>query len=67
LSDTPLTIRSSKTVIAASGFTYCNKEILLTLYNVILKYISILQYVKAEAAITVFELLMMSGVSLETC
>jgi len=62
-SDTALIIRSSKTVIAASGFTYCNEEILLTLYNVILKYISLLKYVKPEATITVFELLMMSGVS----
>jgi len=51
-SDTPFIIRSSKTVIAAYGFTYvcgCPQ-----------------MYVKPEAAITVFELLMMSGVSLET-
>jgi len=46
-SDAPLISKSSKTVIAASGFTY--------------------GYVKPEAAITVFELLIMSGVSLETC
>jgi len=39
----------------------------LILYNIILKYISLLQYAKPEDAITVFELLMMSGVSLETC
>ena len=46
-SDTPLIIRRSKTVIAASGFTYvCGCRQL---------------YVKPEAAITVFELLMMSG------
>jgi hypothetical protein len=54
-SDTPLIIRSSKTVIAAPGFTYvasCRQQ---------------QTYVKPEAAITVFELLMMSGVSLETC
>jgi hypothetical protein len=53
--DTPLIIRSSKIAIAASGFTYvrcCRQP---------------QTYVKPEAAITVFELLMMSGVSLETC
>jgi len=53
-SDTLLIIRSSKTVIAASGFTYvcgCRAHM----------------YVKPEAANTVFELLTMSGVSLETC
>jgi hypothetical protein len=55
-SDTPLIIRSSKTVIAASGFTYvCGS------------YRQPQTYVKPEAVITVFELLMMSGVSLETC
>ena len=65
-SDTPLIIRSSKTVIAASGFTYvcgCRQLSLLS-------HDSGRQpqtYVKPEAAITVFELLMMSGVSLETC
>jgi hypothetical protein len=50
----PLIIRSSKTLIAASGFTYvcgCRQ----------------LTYVIPEAAITVFELLMMSSVLLETC
>jgi hypothetical protein len=59
-SDTPLTIRSSKTVIAASDFTYADGCRLLDsgqLPQV---------YVKPEAAVTVFELLMMSGVSLET-
>jgi hypothetical protein len=36
-SDTLLIIRSSKTVIAASGFTYCNKEIyFLVLHNTML-------------------------------
>ena len=55
--DTPLIIRSSKTVIAASGFTYvCGCRQLQATTN----------YVKPEAAITVFELLMMSSVSLET-
>jgi len=39
----------------------------IEIYNVILKYMSLLQHVKPEAAITVFELLMMSGVSLKTC
>jgi len=58
-SDTPLIIRSSKTVIAASGFTYvCGCRPLDRQPQT---------YVKPEAAITVFELLMMSGVSLETC
>jgi len=42
-------------------------SIILTLYNIILKYISLLKYVKPDAVITVIELLMMSGVSLETC
>jgi hypothetical protein len=54
-SDTPLIIRSSKTVSAASGFTYvCGCRPPQT-------------YEKPEAAITDFELLMMSGVSLEIC
>jgi len=55
LDDIPPIIRSSKTVIAASGFTYvfgCQQPKM---------------YVKPEAAITVFELLMMGSVSPETC
>ena len=60
-SDTPLIIRSSKTVIAASGFTYvCGCRSLSSGRQP-------QTYVKPEAAITVFELLMMSGVLLETC
>jgi hypothetical protein len=64
--DTPPIIRSSKTVIAAFGFTYvfdCRP----------LRWLSHRSgrqpktYVKPEAAITVFELLMMGGVSPETC
>jgi hypothetical protein len=50
---TPLIIRSSKTVIAATGFTYvcgCRPA----------------DDHKVEAAIAIFELLMI-GVSLETC
>jgi hypothetical protein len=64
--DTPPIIRSSKTIIAASGFTYvfCCQP---------LRWLSHRSgwhpktYVKPEAAITVFELLMMGGVSPETC
>ena len=53
--DTPLIMSSSETVTAASGFTYvCGCRQPRT-------------YVKPEAAITVSELLMMSGVSPETC
>jgi hypothetical protein len=48
-SDTPLIIRSSKTVIAASGFRQPQT------------------YVKPEAAITVFELLLKGSVSPKTC
>jgi hypothetical protein len=48
MSDTPIIIKSSKTVTAVSGRKPQT-------------------YVKPEAAIAVFELLMMSGVSLETC
>jgi len=52
------TIRSSKTVVPASGFTFgcrpCNDR-------------QPKSYVKPEAAITVFELLIMGGVSPETC
>jgi len=64
--DTLPIMRSSKTVIAASGFTYvfsCRP----------LRWLShhsgwqLKTYVKPEAAITVFELLMMGGVSPETC
>jgi len=64
--DTPPIIRSSKTVIAASGFTYvfgCQP----------LRWLSLgsrrqpKTYVKPEAAITVFELLIMGGVPPETC
>ena len=64
--DTPPIIRSSKTVIAASCFTYvfgCRP----------LRWLSHRSgrqpktYVKQEAAITVFELLMMGSVSPETC
>jgi len=59
--DTPPTIRSSKTVIATSGFTYafgcrplrCSGRQPKT-------------HVKPEVAITVFELLMVGGVSSET-
>jgi len=61
--DTPPIIRSSKSVIAASGFTYvfgCRLP---------LRWLSHRSgwqpktYVKPEAAITLFELLMMGGVS----
>ena len=65
-SDTPPIIRNSKTVIAAPGFTYvfgCRLP---------LRWLSHRSgrqpktYVKPEAAITVFELLIMGGVSPET-
>jgi len=65
--DTPPIIRSSKTLIAAAGFTYvfgCRLP---------LRWLSHRSgnrqpktYVKPAAAITVFELLMMGGVSSET-
>jgi hypothetical protein len=64
--DTPPIIRSSKTVIAVSGFTYvfgCRP----------LRWLSHRSgrqpntYVKPEAAITVFELLMTGDVSPKTC
>jgi hypothetical protein len=64
--DTPPVIRSSKTVTAASGFTYIFSCRLLQW----LSHHSGRRpktYVKPEAAITVFELLMMGGVSPETC
>jgi hypothetical protein len=65
LGDTPPIIRSSKIVTAASGFTYvfgCQP----------LRWLSRRSgqqpkmYVKPEAAVTVFELLMMGGVSPKT-
>jgi uncharacterized membrane protein len=63
----PLIIRSSKTLIAASGFTY------VFVCCLPLRWLSHRSgnrqpktYVKPEAAITVFELLMMGGVSPET-
>jgi hypothetical protein len=63
-SDTPPIIRSSKTVITASGFTYVLHSYVITASG----FTHVLQtYVKPEAVITVFELLMISGVSLETC
>jgi hypothetical protein len=64
--DTTPIIRSSKTVIAASGFTHvfgCQP----------LQWLSHCSgwqpktYVKPEAAITVFDLLMMGGMSPKTC
>jgi hypothetical protein len=64
--DTPLIIKSSKTVIAASGFTHgCGCRQLSWLRHDSCRQPQM--YVKPEAAITVFELLMMSGMSLETC
>jgi len=59
--DTPLIISSSKTVITASGFKYVYGCRQLPSGQ------QPQMYVKPEAAITAFELLMMSGVSLETC
>jgi hypothetical protein len=56
LSDTSLIIRSSKTVFAASG-----------LHTSVVSGWQPQTYVKPEAANTVFEILMMGGVSLETC
>jgi hypothetical protein len=52
-SDTLPIIRSSKTVIAASGFTWLSHRSGNRQPKI---------YVKPEAAITVFELLMMGGV-----
>ena len=64
-SDTPLIIRSSKTVIAASGSTYvCGCRPLRRLSHRSGRQSK--TYVKPEAAITVFELLV-GGVSPETC
>jgi len=63
-SDTLLIIRSSRSVIAASGFTYVAvmAEFELSSHSAMTA-----TYIKPEAAITLLELLMMSGVSLETC
>jgi len=66
LSDTPLIIRSSTAVIAASGFIYvcgCQPLSRLSLDSGRQPQ----TYVKPDAAITAVELLMMSGVSLKTC
>jgi len=66
LGDTPPIIRSSKIVIAASGFTYvfgCRP--LQWLSHRISWQPKI--YVKPEAAITVFELVIMGGVLPKTC
>ena len=63
--NTPLIIRSSKSVIAAFGFTYvfgCRLPLRWLSGNRQPK-----TYVKPETAITVFELLMMGGLSPETC
>jgi hypothetical protein len=65
--ETPPIIRSSKTLIAASGFTYVFGCLLLLRW---LSHRSGRQpktYVKPQAAITDFELLMMGGLSSETC
>jgi uncharacterized membrane protein len=59
---------SSKTVIAASGFTYvygCRLPLRWLSHRSGKQQPKM--YVKPEAAITVFELLMMGGVSPETC
>jgi hypothetical protein len=66
LGDTPPIIRSSKTVIAAAGFMYIFGCRLLQWFS----HRSSQQpktYVKPKAAITIFELLMIGGVSPETC
>jgi uncharacterized membrane protein len=61
-------ISSSKTVIAASGFTYvCGCQLPLRWLSHRSSNRQPKTHVKPEAAITVFELLMMGGVSLETC
>jgi hypothetical protein len=65
LGDTPPIIRSSKTEIAASCFTYffvagcCDGSAITAASNK--------KYVNPEDAITVFELLIMGGVLPETC
>jgi hypothetical protein len=56
---TPLIIGSSKTVIAASGCTHA--------FWLLATVASNQKHVKPEAAITVFELLMMGGLLPETC
>jgi len=64
LGDTPPINSSSKTVISASGFTHvfgCRLPLRWLSGNRQPK-----TYVKPEAAITVFELLMMGGVSPKT-
>jgi hypothetical protein len=66
LDDTPPIIRRSKTVIAASGFTYIFGYRLLPW----LRQSSGRKqkmYVKPEDEITVFELQMMGGLLSETC
>jgi hypothetical protein len=60
--DTPTIIRSSKTVTAASDFTLSAAAMAEPLQRPATK-----NYVKPEAAITVFELLMMGGASPEIC
>jgi hypothetical protein len=65
--DTPPIIWSSKTVIAASGFTYVFGCRLLQWLSHRGGNRQPKTYVKPEAAITVFELQMMGGVSPETC
>jgi hypothetical protein len=66
LSDIPLSIRSSKTVIAFSGFT-CGFGCLQLGWLSHRNGQQPTTYVKPEAAIALFELLVMGGVSLETC
>ena len=64
--DTPPIIRNSKTAIAASSFTYvfgCRSLRWLSYRSG--RQLKI--YVKPEAAMAVFELLMMGGLSPETC
>jgi uncharacterized membrane protein len=66
--DTPSIIRSSKTVIAASGFTYvfgCRLPLRWLSHRSGNRQPKM--YVKPGAAITVFELPMMGGVLPETC
>jgi hypothetical protein len=46
---------------------FCVTFLLWTFYLIILTHTSLLQYVKPEAAVTVFELLVMGSVSPETC
>ena len=68
MGDKPPIIRSSKTVIAASGFTYvfgCRLPLRSLSHRSGNRQPK--TYVKPEDAITVFELLMVGGVSPETC